>query len=128
MGSLKPDTSILGGLALAGLVYGAYTQATPSIADIRVAAPGNPDIESTRKMAAWTTAAIVSGVSLIAQDRTMFIMGATMIVALDWWTRHANTVDPQTSRATAPMIASVTTEMNSPEDYGYEGDVYMAAA
>lgn len=125
--ALKPEASLIGGIALASLVYGAYSQATPTIADIRVAKPGDPDIAASRKMAAWSTAAIVSAVSLIAQDKTMFVMGATMIVILDWWTRHANEVDPGTSRATAPMIASVSTQMNDAEDYGYSGEVYVEA-
>ncbi len=123
--ALKPEASLIGGIALASLVYGVYSQATPNIADIRVAKPNDPDIASARKMAAWSTAAVVGGVALIAQDKTMFIMGAGMIVMLDWWHRHANLVDPITSRATAPMIATVSTQMNDAEDFGYSGDVYV---
>ncbi len=122
---LKPDQSIIGGLALASVVYGVYSQATPTIADIRSVPPNDPDIASARKLAAFSTAAVVGAVSLIAQDKTMFIMGAGMIVMLDWWHRHANLVDPGTSRATAPMIASVSTQMNDAEDYGYTGDAYV---
>ncbi len=123
--ALKPESSIIGGLALASVVYGVYSQATPTIADIRTAPPNDPDIASARKLAAFSTAAVVGGVSLIAQDKTMFIMGAAMIVMLDWWHRHANLVDPATARATAPMIASVSTQMNDADDYGYTGDVYV---
>ncbi len=125
--ALKPESSLIGGLALASVVYGVYSQATPTIAAIRVAKANDPDIASARKLAAWSTAGVVGAVSLIAQDKTMFIMGAGMIVLLDWWHRHANLVDPTTSRATAPMIASVTTQMDDAEDYGYAGDVYVEA-
>lgn len=120
---MKAEVSITAGLATAGLVYGIYSNATPTIADIRVAAPQDHDIEASRKLAAWTAAAAVSGISLIAKDATIFVMGAAMIVALDWWHRHANNVDPRVGAATPPDVLPVETQESAPDAYGYAGEV-----
>jgi hypothetical protein len=67
----------------------------PSVADLRVADSDNPDAATAEKAAAWFSAAVVGGISLIAKDATVFILGGTMIVALSWWYKHSNAVDPQ---------------------------------
>lgn len=117
---MKAETSIVAGVSVAALVYAIYSNATPSIADIRVAKPHDADIEASRKLAAWTSAGVVAGVSLIAKDATIFTLGGAMIIALDWWHRHANEVTPLTARATAPDMVPVETQMNSESEYGYE--------
>lgn len=91
---LKPEVSLGVGLATAALVYATYNGALPSVADVRVAKPGNPDVDASRKLAAWTSAGIVGAVSLMAKDPTVFVIGGAMVIALDWWHRHANQVNP----------------------------------
>lgn len=120
---MKAETSVIAGLSTAALVYAIYANATPTIADIRVAKPADPDIESSRKLAAWTSAGVVAGVSLIAKDGTIFVMGGAMIIALDWWHRHANEVTPATARATAPDVVPVETQMNDEGAFGYGDEV-----
>ncbi len=120
---MKAETSVIAGLSVAALVYAIYSNATPSVADIRVAKPHDPDIEASRKLAAWTSAGVVAGVSLIAKDGTIFVMGGAMVIALDWWHRHANEVTPLTGRATAPDTVPVETQANDEAAYGYEGEV-----
>lgn len=100
---LKPEVSIGVGLATAGLVFAIYSNATPNLADIRTAEPDDGDVESTRKLAAWSSVGAVSAVSLIAKDPTVFVLGGSMVVLLDWWHRHANAVDPRSGRA-ATMV------------------------
>lgn len=99
MGILNPDQSVVASLAAMTAVYGLYSYGLPSVADIRTAAPGNKDIESAERAAAWQAAAVVSGISLITRDPTIFIIGGATIVGLSWWVRHANMVDPQSSKA-----------------------------
>lgn len=93
---LKPEVSIPAGLATAALVYGVYQHAVPNIADHRAVEADNPDAQSARRQAAWTSAAVVAGVSLLAKDPTIFVIGGAMLVALDWSTRHADAVNPIT--------------------------------
>ena len=57
---------------------------------MRVGKPGDATIEATRRQNAWLAAGTVAGVSLIAKDPTVFIIGGSMVVALDWLTRTNN--------------------------------------
>lgn len=90
--ALKPEFSIMGGLAVSAIVYGIHQQATPPMADIRALPQGTPDVDSAERAASWLSAAVVGGVSLIAKDPNIFIMGAAAIVGMAWWTRHSNAV------------------------------------
>lgn len=91
---LKPDVSLTVGLATGALVWSIYQKALPSLPDIRVGKPNDPEIEGSRKAAAWTAAGTVGAISLIAKDPTIFIVGGAMVIAADWWTRHANNRNP----------------------------------
>lgn len=96
---LKPETSLGVGLATAVLVFAIFQNATPSIADIRVSEEQDPDIDSAERLASWTAAGAVAGISLIARDPTVFVLGGSMVVAMAWWHRHANQVNPLTGKA-----------------------------
>jgi hypothetical protein len=90
--ALKPEFSIMGGLAVSTIVYAVHSNATPPQADIRALPQDTADIASSERAASWISAGIVSGVSLIAKDPNIFIMGAVAIVGMAWWTRHSNAV------------------------------------
>lgn len=92
---LKPEVSIGVGLATAAVVYGVYTTALPNVADVRSLPQGTNDTVAAEKTAAWMSAAVVGAISLIAKDPTVFILGGSMVVALSWWYKHANTVNPE---------------------------------
>lgn len=96
---LKPEVSLGVGLATAAVVYGVYSTAMPTISDLRTTGENNPDAAAAEKSAGWLSAAVVGGISLIAKDPTVFILGGSMIVALSWWYRHANAVNPEFSMA-----------------------------
>lgn len=92
--ALKPEMSIGTGLALAALVHAIHVGATPNLSDIRTLPEGNPDIDSEERKASWQAAGLVAGISLIARDPVIFIIGGTMVIAEAWLTRHANYVNP----------------------------------
>ncbi len=125
--ALKPEASIGVGLATAALVYSVYSNATPSITEIRAAKPGDTDVEASRKLAAWTAAGVVAAVSLIAKDGTVFVLGGGMVIAVDWWHRHANQVNPTVGKASVMYNQNgtlpVETQESAPEAYGYADDV-----
>lgn len=93
-----PEGSITLGLATAALVYGVYINSTSSIDVIHATEANDMNVEAGRKKAAWFSAAIVSGVALITKDKTIFVLGGLMLIALDWHTRHANAVSPTTGK------------------------------
>lgn len=99
MPNLKPEISIGVALATATVVYGIHQNATPTIADVRSLDSQNKDIQGAERQATWLSAALVAGISLIAKDPTVFIVGGTMVIVLAWATRHADLVDTVTGRA-----------------------------
>lgn len=98
MSILKPESAITLGASVAALVYGVYTFSTPPTAVIHATQANDDNVERGRKKAAWTSAAVVAAVSLMTRDKTVFVMGGAMVVALDWHTRHANAVAPDTGQ------------------------------
>jgi hypothetical protein len=126
---LKAEVSIPVGLATAAVVYAVFSNATPSIADIRSAPPNNDDIAKSERMATILSAAIVGGISLIARDPNVFIIGGAMVIGMSLWTRHANAINPATGTVQVPGAKGFvppTTQMQDPTSYGY-ADQVMAA-
>ena len=95
---LKPDGSVMAGLAEAAAVYVVYQSALPNHADIRSAPAHNTDIESARKAAAWKSAAVLGFVFLITRDLNSFLIGGLALGGIDYMTKHANGVNPGTGR------------------------------
>jgi hypothetical protein len=126
---LKPEVSITTGLATAALVWTIYNRALPADVDMRVAQPNDQDVEASRRKAAYTAAAVVAGISLVAKDATVFILGGSMVVAVDWWARHSNAVNPELGKAFIPGFNGVMPNTNpalqddtaGPTDPGYTG-------
>lgn len=101
----KPETTILVGLAAAGIVLAIHNNLTPALVDIRVSPPGDLDVQSARRAATWTSVLAVTGVAMVAKDPGVFIIGAPMAIAMDWLTRHANATDPATGRVSGAKTA-----------------------
>jgi hypothetical protein len=111
---LKREVSLGVGLATAALVWGIYQGALPTLAEGRVSDPQDRDLAGAERAASWTAAAAVAGVSLIAKDPTVFILGGSMVVALAWLHRHANHNNPMTGAASyTPSSRQVSAEINS---------------
>lgn len=104
----KPEISLGLGLATATLVWSLYNHGLPGQADIRVGEVGNETIETVRKQNTWLAAGAVAGISLLAKDPTVFIMGGAMVIALDWLTRINNFTNPVTGSAIGNPFASPT--------------------
>lgn len=88
--ALAPEFSVMGGLAVGALVFAIHTQATPSQADIQALPAGTPDIDAAERKATIMSAGVVAGVSLIAGDPTIFVIGSVITIGMAWWTRHSN--------------------------------------
>jgi len=114
--ALKLESSIVAGLATGTLVYGIYQMALPSQADIRSLDSNNTDIARSERVASWTAAGVVAGVSLIARDPTIFVIGGSIMIGLAWINRHANAVTP-TLRTVLPKDAPRVAQTEAPEAY-----------
>jgi hypothetical protein len=131
MSVLKPEGSLMLGTAVAAMSYGIYSFSVPNTAITTSTLPHDASIESARKKAAWTATAVVSAVSVLAKDKTIFILGGLVIVALDWHTRHANAVHPETGKVVdAPTSAyqDVATRTNASDQGGTSAPAPAASA
>lgn len=90
---LKPNENLMLAAATGAVVYGTYNIALPTIADTR-GLPGNePDIDKAERIATWTSAAVVSGIALLAKSPEVFVVGGLMTIALAWTYKNASKVD-----------------------------------
>lgn len=119
--ALKPEASLLVGLASATVAYGVFSAALPTAADIRTLPEGQKDVDSAERTAAWIAAATVAGIALMARDMTVFIIGGTSVIGLSWMYKHSNMVMPNLGLAVPKMAAE--TEQVSEEGMA-QGEMY----
>lgn len=113
--ALAPEASILGGLAVAGVVVGIHQVAKPSQADIQALPAGTPDIERANRTATWLSVLAVSGVSLMARDPGIFILGSAATVGMKLWSDHSNFTESVMGRYLSPSEAmSAGTQATGP--------------
>jgi len=86
---LEPSASLTVGLATCAIVYAIHSNFTPSVADMQGLPAGNKDVDGAERKATWLSAGVVAGISLLAKDPTIFVLGSTAAVALAWTSRHA---------------------------------------
>jgi len=87
--ALSPPASIGTGLAVVGVVYAIHSNFTPSMADMQGLPSGNQDVDAAERKATWLSAGVVSAISLLAKDPTIFVLGSAATVALAFFSRHA---------------------------------------
>jgi hypothetical protein len=100
--ALKPEMSLAVAAATGVLVYGIFQTELPPTADVHAAPAYNPHITGSLTTAAWTSAAAVAGVSLLAKDPTVFVVGGALAAFLTWRYKHANAVNPGTGQVVLP--------------------------
>lgn len=120
--ALKPNESLIASAAVITAVFATYQTALPAVADERVAPSSDSDLAAAERVATWTSAGLVSVISLLAKDPTIFVLGGMTTVVLAWMHRHANEVNPQTGRA-ATYMPRIVTHSN-----GGEADDYTSEA
>ena len=111
--ALRPEFSIMGGLAVATIIYAIHANATPTQADISALPANTPDIDRSERIATWTSAGVVAGISLIAKDPTIFILGSAAAVGLAWWTRHSNAHEGSAGKYLSPGETSLAGSANT---------------
>jgi len=113
--ALAPEASILGGLAVGGVVIGIHQVAKPSQADIQALPAGTPDIDRANKTATWMSVLAVCGISLMAKDPGIFIIGSAVTVGMKLWSDHSNFTESVMGRYLSPSeAASAGTQATGP--------------
>lgn len=93
---LKPEGSIVAGLAVMGLVYADYQLNVGSTVQVHMTDANHPAIETSRKKAGYTAFVLVAGIGLIARDANIIILGSATIIAMELNYRHAIMAHPDT--------------------------------
>lgn len=109
---LKPENSIIAGLAVVGLVYAIYQLDVGPVSSVALTDPGHPVTVNSVKKAAWTSLALVAGTSLIAKDANVAILGSFTVIAMQSHYRHANLMNPQTGKMEAPAAGAYQPAQN----------------
>lgn len=100
MSLLKPSEAVGTGLAVCGIVYAIHANFTPTVADMKGLPAGNTDVDMSERKATWLSVGVVSAVSLLTKDPTVFVLGSAATIALAWFSRHAT----WTESAAGPAI------------------------
>jgi hypothetical protein len=102
---LKQEDALLTGVAVAGLVTAISAIHMPMVASSRASAPDNKHIEASRRSAAVIGTVLVLGSwALAGFDPTVFVIGGSVVVALDITHRVANATDNQSGQI--PSLSS----------------------
>lgn len=75
-----------------------WTHFMPSVADIKEVTQFNGNIESTERTALLLTTGFTLLTAGFARSAKVFAIGGVVILALDFATKHANAVNPQTGK------------------------------
>jgi hypothetical protein len=86
------------GLLTAAGIYLIYSNALPTIADVRSAPAHDNDVESARRMAAWKSTGLVLLTFLVARDFNSYVISGAALIGADYMVKHANAVNPATNR------------------------------
>lgn len=106
---LKPEDSIVAGLATVGLVYAIYEMNMGNTASVAASDPYHPILTASVKKAGWEAIAFVAGVALLARDPNIVILGGAAVIACDIHFKHAIASDTQTGKMIPPTPADYLT-------------------
>lgn len=91
---LKPEGSVMAGIAVAGTVYAIYNLNAGSVAQVHMTEANHPALEASRKKAGYTAFVLVSALLLITRDGNVGTLGYASIIAMEVAYRHGIMVDP----------------------------------
>jgi hypothetical protein len=105
MSLLKPNESVMTGIAEAAIVYGVYAHNMPTSANVRAnPLPNDQTLETVRKESAMECAGIIGLVFLLTRDWNSLIISGITLGAVDMWMKHHNATDPASNKATPAAV------------------------
>jgi hypothetical protein len=106
MSGLKPSEELVAATFGVASVIAVFSTATPNSADVRgdsLNGSNNATVHSATRAASITSAAIVSGIALLAKSPTVFIAGAATIAIMAIEKMHANATSSVTGKPTTAV-------------------------
>lgn len=101
MSVLKPENSMIAGLAVVGLVIANYNLHNGPVSSVALSPSeaGGGNLTTTNRKAGWTSLIMVAGIALLAKDGNVFILGAAAVIAM-----HSSYLH---SLATSPSVNAI---------------------
>jgi hypothetical protein len=103
---LKPEGSVMAGIAVAGTVFATYNLSVGNISAVHMTSPNDASLESARKKAGYVSFILVSALLLITRDGNVGALGYASIVAMEATYRHSIMADPATGKIVPPAESS----------------------
>jgi hypothetical protein len=103
---LKPENELVISGVTAGIVYGIFTLNVPPLADVRAnevsTSPGSSSMNTYKVVntATITSAAVVTGLALLARSKTVFIVGGALTL-IEAWKYHFHNFGTSASKESA---------------------------
>ena len=91
---LSGENSIIASLATVALVIGVYSATVGPVSDVHASDAHDGNLQAAVKKAGWVSVVAVSGVSLLAKDPNVAILGGAAIIAEELAYRHALMTNP----------------------------------
>lgn len=105
----KPENSMIAGLAVVGLVianYNLHNGPVSSVALSPAEGGGSGSLTTSNKKSGWTSLIMVAGISLLAHDSNVFILGTASIIAMHSSYIHSIAVSPSVNAIVSGPAAS----------------------
>jgi hypothetical protein len=99
---LKPEGSIVSGVAVAGTVFAVYNLSVGPVASVHMTEPNHPALETSRKKAGYTSFVLVSVLTLLTRDGNVGVLGYASIIAMEVMYRHGIMADAITGEMQPP--------------------------
>jgi hypothetical protein len=109
---LKPENSIVAGVATIAMVAGIYQLDVGPVSSVTASEPYTVPASAAIKKAGYTSLVLVAGIALMARDPNIVILGGAAIFAFHAHYRHANMSDPGTGDIVPPGPAAYSPAQN----------------
>jgi hypothetical protein len=103
---LRPEGSIVSGIAVAGAVWAIYNMNVGNVSTAHASDPNHISNESSRKKAGYSAFIFVAGVTLITRDANVGLLGFASIVAMEINYRTAIMANPVNGQMVPPAGSS----------------------
>lgn len=97
----------------------------PPHEDVRNTTPFNNDVESMERLALGLSTGLVLITAGVMKSAEVFIIGGAVILGVDFASKHANAVNPDTGKMQKPVDSAQSTSFPMP-DYNPEESGYAA--
>lgn len=118
---LKPEGSVVAGVATIGAVYGVYQLSMGNVAQVHATEPNHPVLETSRKKAGYSSLVLVSALTLLTRDANVGILGAGAIIVMELMYRHGIMAHPDSGQMINPNPAAAYSPAENVIPFAYQG-------